>query len=69
MAIQFSYFQMDLKVELSTGGRDHYCLSVCKELEFSVVKALSNLSLKILIGSTELPAFCRDRDRPRRDWY
>ena len=50
MVIQFSYFQMELKVELSTGGRDHYCLSVCKELEFSVVKALSNLSLKIRIG-------------------
>ena len=50
---------MELKVELSTGGRDHYCLSVCKELEFSVVKALSNLSLKIQIGSTELPAFSR----------
>ena len=48
---------MELKVELSTGGRDHYCLSVCKELEFSVVKALSNLSLKIRIGSTGLPAF------------
>ena len=50
---------MELKVELSIGGRDHYCLSVCKELEFSVVKALSILSLKIRIGSTELPAFSR----------
>ena len=50
---------MELKVELSTGGRDHYRLSVCKELEFSVVKALSNLSLKIRIGLTELPAFFR----------
>ena len=28
MAIQFSYLQMELKVELSTGDRDHYSLSV-----------------------------------------
>ena len=26
MVIQFSYFQMELGVELSTGGRDHYYL-------------------------------------------
>ena len=30
MVIQFSYFQMELKVELSTGGRDHYCLLLAK---------------------------------------
>ena len=30
MAIQFAYFQMELKVELSIGGRDHYCLFLAK---------------------------------------
>ena len=34
---------------LSTRDRDHDCLSLCKELELFIVKALSNLSLKIRI--------------------
>ena len=34
---------------LSTRDRDCDCLSLCKELEFFIVKALSNLSLKIRI--------------------